>query len=247
MFASLGGDRVPAQFGMPGRRVNFSEFSYERDEQIFGESEPADYVYQVTLGAVRSYKLLLDGRRQIGAFHLVGDIFGLENASVHHFTAEAIDRTKVRLVKRQKSGTHSEAGRSGRTRSVGHHQCQPSACPRPHVAAGTRNCVGAGCCLSIGDGQAISDRRVFCTSHEPTRYRGLSGTYPGDCFPGTSPTQRSRRSGISELQPTPDRPSGPRSAHQIGIVASGQCPSIIAIVERGWIARLQIASAQGTD
>ncbi len=101
MFASLGGDRVPAQFGMPGRRVNFSEFSYERDEQIFGESEPADYVYQVTLGAVRSYKLLLDGRRQIGAFHLVGDIFGLENASVHHFTAEAIDRTKVRLVKRQ--------------------------------------------------------------------------------------------------------------------------------------------------
>jgi CRP/FNR family nitrogen fixation transcriptional regulator len=101
MFASLGGDRVPAETGMPLPRINFSDFSYEKDEQIFGENEPADYVYQVTLGAVRSYKLLLDGRRQIGAFHLVGDIFGLENAAVHRFTAEAIVRTKVRLVKRQ--------------------------------------------------------------------------------------------------------------------------------------------------
>jgi CRP-like cAMP-binding protein len=38
--------------------------------------EPAEFVYQVKLGAVRSYKLLSDGRRQIGAFHLVDDIFG---------------------------------------------------------------------------------------------------------------------------------------------------------------------------
>ena len=101
MFASLGGDRVPAETGMPLPRINFSDFSYGKDEQIFGENEPADYVYQVTLGAVRSYKLLLDGRRQIGAFHLVCDIFGLETAAVHRFTAEAIVRTKVRLVKRQ--------------------------------------------------------------------------------------------------------------------------------------------------
>ena len=39
-------------------------------------------------GAVRSHKLA-DGRRQIGAFHLVGDIFGLENGNFHRFTAEA--------------------------------------------------------------------------------------------------------------------------------------------------------------
>ena len=51
-------------------------------------------------GAVRSYKLLSDGRRQIGAFHLVGDIFGLENGPAHRFTAEAIVDTIVRLVKR---------------------------------------------------------------------------------------------------------------------------------------------------
>jgi CRP/FNR family nitrogen fixation transcriptional regulator len=49
---------------------------------------------------VRSYKLLSDGRRQINAFHLVGDIFGLETSGTHRFTAEAIVDTTVRLVKR---------------------------------------------------------------------------------------------------------------------------------------------------
>ena len=77
-----------------------SEYKYNRGAEIFGEAEPAEYVYQVVEGAVRSYKLLSDGRRQIGAFHLVGDIFGLENGSTHRFTAEAIVDTTVRLAKR---------------------------------------------------------------------------------------------------------------------------------------------------
>ena len=55
-----------------------TEFSYRKDEEIYGEDEPAEYVYQVIRGAVRTYKLLTDGRRQIGAFHLPGDVFGLE-------------------------------------------------------------------------------------------------------------------------------------------------------------------------
>jgi CRP/FNR family transcriptional regulator, nitrogen fixation regulation protein len=50
---------------------------------------------------VRSYKLLSDGRRQIGAFHLAGDIFGLENGETHRFTAEAVVDTTVRLIRRQ--------------------------------------------------------------------------------------------------------------------------------------------------
>ena len=80
--------------------IALSEFKYSRGMEIFGEAEPAEYVYQVIDGAVRSYKLLSDGRRQIGAFHLVDDIFGLENGGVHRFTAEAIVDTTVRLVKR---------------------------------------------------------------------------------------------------------------------------------------------------
>ena len=77
-----------------------SEFTYERDEEIFGEDEPAEYVYQVVSGAVRTYKLLSDGRRQIGAFHLPGDVFGLESGPTHRLAAEAIVDTTVRLLKR---------------------------------------------------------------------------------------------------------------------------------------------------
>lgn len=80
--------------------IILSEFKYGRGAEIFGEGEPAEYVYQVIDGAVRSYKLLSDGRRQIGAFHLVDDIFGLETGGAHRFTAEAIVDTTVRLAKR---------------------------------------------------------------------------------------------------------------------------------------------------
>jgi CRP/FNR family nitrogen fixation transcriptional regulator len=77
-----------------------SETSYGKDEEIYGESEPADCIYEVIQGAVRSYKVLSDGRRQICAFHLPHDIFGLENGSNYRFTAEAVVETTVRVVRR---------------------------------------------------------------------------------------------------------------------------------------------------
>ena len=77
-----------------------TEFSYGKDEEIYGEDEPAEYVYQVIRGAVRTYRLLSDGRRQIGAFLLSGDVFGLESGTSHRLAAEAIIDTTVRLVKR---------------------------------------------------------------------------------------------------------------------------------------------------
>ena len=91
--------RVSDQFAAMGGLIA-SEFSYGKDEEIFGEGERAEYVYQVVSGSVRTYKLLSDGRRQIGSFHLPGDVFGLESGSVHRLAAEAIVDTTVRLVNR---------------------------------------------------------------------------------------------------------------------------------------------------
>ena len=86
----IGGKIAPAhpvtdQFGAIAGHVGLvaTEFSYGKDEEIYGEDEAAEYVYQVVTGAVRSYKLLSDGRRQIGAFHLPGDVFGLESGPAH--------------------------------------------------------------------------------------------------------------------------------------------------------------------
>jgi len=83
--------------------------SYPRNTEIFGENEPADYVYKVVSGAVRTYKILSDGRRQVGGFYLPGDIFGLQFADEHVFSAEAITDTKVLVLKR--SALTSLAGR----------------------------------------------------------------------------------------------------------------------------------------
>ena len=72
----------------------------ERNVEIYGEEEPAEYLYQVVSGAVRTYKVLQDGRRQIGAFHLVGDVFGLEAGEEHSFSAEAVSDCTLRIARR---------------------------------------------------------------------------------------------------------------------------------------------------
>jgi CRP/FNR family nitrogen fixation transcriptional regulator len=85
--------------------------AFDRNAEIFGEGEPAEYLYKVVSGAVRISKLMSDGRRQIGAFYLPGNIFGLEAEGAHHFSAEAIVDCSILVVKR--SALVAEAIRDG--------------------------------------------------------------------------------------------------------------------------------------
>jgi CRP/FNR family nitrogen fixation transcriptional regulator len=73
---------------------------FERNAEIYGEDEPADYVYQILSGSVRTYKVLNDGRRQVAAFYLPGDVFGLEFGDVHSCSAEAVVKSNILVVKR---------------------------------------------------------------------------------------------------------------------------------------------------
>jgi CRP-like cAMP-binding protein len=74
--------------------------TFGRNEEIYSEGEQAEYLYKVVRGAARTYKLLSDGRRQITAFHLPGDYFGLELGDVHSLSAEAIGDAVVLVIKR---------------------------------------------------------------------------------------------------------------------------------------------------
>jgi CRP/FNR family nitrogen fixation transcriptional regulator len=74
--------------------------SFRANEEIFGEEEPADFVYAVISGAARTSRLLNGGRRQIGAFHLPGDVFGLQRGAARRFTAEAIVPSEIAQVRR---------------------------------------------------------------------------------------------------------------------------------------------------
>lgn len=71
-----------------------------KDEEIFAQGEDATHFYRVVSGVVRTSKLLSDGRRQIDAFHLAGDVFGLERGEEHRFTAEAVGDAVVVAYRR---------------------------------------------------------------------------------------------------------------------------------------------------
>ena len=88
-----------------------ASMTFKRNAEIYGEDEPSEYLYKLVSGAVRTYKVLADGRRQIGAFYLPGDVFGLECGNQHTFSAEAVGEARVLVVKR--SALESAASRDG--------------------------------------------------------------------------------------------------------------------------------------
>ncbi|MBM3544112.1 MAG: cyclic nucleotide-binding domain-containing protein [Alphaproteobacteria bacterium] len=95
----------------PGNLPSISvPMAFPRNAEIFAEGERAGYVYKVVSGVVRVSQLLPDGRRQISAFHLPGDMFGFELDDLHHATAEAIVPTKLVAFKWQTlTGTSASA------------------------------------------------------------------------------------------------------------------------------------------
>ena len=87
--------RQPAAIVLDGLRQ-----SYGRDETIFDEGEPADRIYQLISGAVRTCRILRDGRRQIEAFHFAGDVFGLESGETYRAAAQTLGPAQVRAMPR---------------------------------------------------------------------------------------------------------------------------------------------------
>jgi CRP/FNR family transcriptional regulator, nitrogen fixation regulation protein len=105
---------APITAGALGQSMDLmgAAMTYARNSEIFGENEPAEYLYKVVSGSVRTYKILDDGRRQVGGFYLPGDIFGLEFADEHTLSAEAITDCKIVVVKR--SALNALVGRDAR-------------------------------------------------------------------------------------------------------------------------------------
>jgi len=79
--------------------------SFGRNESIYEEGDPAVCFYKVKSGAVRSCKVLVDGRRQITGFYFVDDIFGVEPGLAHRLSAEATRATRAAAYLQ-----HSSAG-----------------------------------------------------------------------------------------------------------------------------------------
>ncbi|SFQ20736.1 CRP/FNR family transcriptional regulator, nitrogen fixation regulation protein [Bradyrhizobium sp. Ghvi] len=188
--------RITDQFGAIAGLIT-SEFSYGKDEEIFGEGEQAEYVYQVVSGSVRTYKLLSDGRRQIGSFHVPGDVFGTESGSTHRLTAKAIVDTTVRLVNRsaieKAAATDVQVARklwsmtAAELRHAEDHM----------LLLGRKTAMEKVAAFPARNGPAAGRSRYARAPDVPPRHRRLSRFDTGDDFPRAVPTQHAGRSGFS--------------------------------------------------
>ena len=95
--------------------------SFPHNREIYGEGEPAEFLYRVVSGTVRTCRVLSEGRRQIGSFYLSGDMFGIECGGEHRSSAEAVTNATILSVRRaplllQAHGTLRSQGSCGRSR-----------------------------------------------------------------------------------------------------------------------------------
>ena len=70
--------------------------------EIFSQGDASEFFFKVLSGTVRVCKFLPDGRRQIEAFHIAGDIFGMDLDATRQLSAEAVsDCTLICYRRRQ--------------------------------------------------------------------------------------------------------------------------------------------------
>ncbi|GAB5470734.1 MAG: helix-turn-helix domain-containing protein [Rhodospirillales bacterium] len=72
-----------------------SRHEFAAGQGLFDEGEPARHVFNVTEGAVKIFKLLSDGRRQVTGFLFAGDFLGLASGEAYAYSAEAVTGTKL--------------------------------------------------------------------------------------------------------------------------------------------------------
>ncbi|WP_068874862.1 MULTISPECIES: helix-turn-helix domain-containing protein [unclassified Phenylobacterium] len=86
---------APRRRPAPRLVLQGAQRSREPGATIYAQSDPAEFIYQVVSGVVRTITLHRDGRRIVHGFHLPGEIFGMEREKIHHCSAEAVDATRL--------------------------------------------------------------------------------------------------------------------------------------------------------
>jgi len=74
---------------------------FAQDREIYGEGDTATVFFKVVEGVVRTCKFLSDGRRQIDAFHVAGDVFGFEAGVEYRLSAEAVCNCRLTSHRRR--------------------------------------------------------------------------------------------------------------------------------------------------
>ncbi len=76
---------------------------------ILAEGDPADFVFNVTAGVARLFRILPNGQRQILGFALPGDFLGLPPGDRYRFSADAAVQAVACRFPRQRFITFAES------------------------------------------------------------------------------------------------------------------------------------------
>lgn len=66
-------------------------------ETLFAEGDDANYIYEVVTGVVRLARVTINGRRQVIAFGLPGDLLGFPDNGRYHTDCDVIEAAEVRV------------------------------------------------------------------------------------------------------------------------------------------------------
>ncbi|MEE7491573.1 Crp/Fnr family transcriptional regulator [Methylobacterium oryzae CBMB20] len=81
----------------------------DKGQTLFGQGEPADFVFNVIEGCLRLTRLLPDGRRQVMGFALPGDFLGLALQERYTVSAEALGHVRTCRFDREDFAAVTEA------------------------------------------------------------------------------------------------------------------------------------------
>jgi len=73
---------------------------YEAGHEVVGDGDPTENFFLVVRGLFRAVKFTRDGRRQIFAFYMPGDMCGLEPDATHKLTVEAVTKSAMAILPR---------------------------------------------------------------------------------------------------------------------------------------------------
>ena len=85
--------------GVP--RFGGTVISFAPEEEVLGEGDPTENFLLVMGGLFRAVKFTPDGRRQVFAFYMAGDLCGLEPDGTHKLTIEAADDAAMAILPRR--------------------------------------------------------------------------------------------------------------------------------------------------
>jgi CRP/FNR family transcriptional regulator, nitrogen fixation regulation protein len=149
--------------------------TYARNEEIYAQDDQVEHLYRVLRGVVRTSRLTLDGRRQVGDFYYAGDIFGLEPGPDHRFAAEALADCEVLVVRR--SAVRAFAGDAELDRAILEATRQEMERLQDHVMMLGRKSARervASFLISIAQGREAADVDLAMSRQDMADYLGLT-------------------------------------------------------------------------